>query len=138
MALCNENTRNAIEQQLEKCMKIVNKYEWLHKTLLHDYFIENHWKSLPTSWQSSLCKLSPTDLANFLNYWEDRDCKRVPSHVILPLELLALKCCVTQYCITRKPISNVYEALKFIFPSHERCYTNPGTLLFLVCSLWAK
>ena len=127
MAFCNENTRNAVEQQLVKCLEIIQKYEWLHNTLLHDYFIENHWKSLPPGWQSSLCKLSPTDLANFLNYWDDGNGKRVSTSVILPLELLALKCCVTQFCINRKPVPNVYEAVKFICPLHERSYTSPGT-----------
>ena len=127
MAFCNKNTKNAIEQQLATCLKIVQKYEWLHNTLLHDFFIENHWKSLPHGWQSSLCELSPTELAKFLNYWDGSNCKRVSS-VILPLELLALKCCVTQYCIDRKPVTNVYEAVKFIRPMHERGYMAPGTV----------
>ena len=124
MAFCNENTKHAIKEQLVKCLEIVHKYEWLHNTLLHDYFVENHWKSLPPGWQSSLHKLSPVDLANFLNYWDNSNSKRVPTTPIIPLELLALKSCVTQYSINRRPVRNVSEAVALIGQFPKRCKTS--------------
>ena len=111
MAVCNSKTKSCIENQLNKCLEIIRKYEWLHSTLLHDFFVEKHWESIPKSWRSSLHSLSPIDLSNFLNYWGQNDKTDVETGTVLPLELLALKYCVSQYSIERQPVKNVNEAL---------------------------
>ena len=115
MAICNEKSRKVVQDQITKCVLIINKYNWLHNTLLHDFFIEDHWNKLPSGWRSSLIKLSPAELANFLNYW-DVDCFKSSNskNILLPLELIALKCCVKQLSLNRNPVQNIYEAIKDI------------------------
>ena len=114
MAVCNKETKSCIEQQLFRCLKLITKYEWLHSTLLHDFFVENHWQSIPEGWRQALHDLTPTGLSNFLNYWDRNNDNHLQNGVILPLELLALKSCVSQFSVSRKPVQNVYEALNLL------------------------
>ena len=113
MALCNASTKRQVEYQLHVCLEIIQRYEWLHNTLLHDFFVEKHWQSLPKGWRSSLQNLSPTDLSNFLNYWKNSKDINICQD-ILPLELLALKSCIAQYSLNREPVNNAYEALNIV------------------------
>ena len=118
MALCNANTKTRLENQLLICLEIIQKYEWLHNTLLHDFFVEKHWQSIPKGWRTSLDNLSPTDLSNLLNYWENSDSNKL-GRDILPLELLALKACVAQYSLNRQPVKSVYEALNIVYSPYD-------------------
>ena len=127
MAVCNSKTKSCIENQLFKCLEIIRKYEWLHSTLLHDFFVEKHWESIPKGWRSSLHSLSPIDLSNFLNYWEQNDKSDHPNGTILPLELLALKFCVSQYSIERQPVKNVNEALNLANLSERKLDVKTGS-----------
>ena len=114
MAVCNSTTKSCLENQLFSCLQIIRKYEWLHSTLLHDFFVEKHWESIPIGWRSSLKFFSPTDLSNFLNYWDNNERTDLRKGIVLPLELLALKFCVSEFSIKRTPVKNANDALKFI------------------------
>ena len=127
MAVCNSKTKSCIENQLSKCLEIIRKYEWLHSTLLHDFFVEKHWESIPHGWRSSLHSLSPIDLSNFLNYWEQNDKTDIQNGTILPLELLALKFCVSHYAIDRQPVKNVDEALNLANLSERKLDVKTGS-----------
>ena len=117
MELCNGKTRKAIELQLSNCLNVIHKYEWLHSSLLHDFFVNNHWDSLPKGWSDQINKLSPNGLAKFLSYWDTNNSENSSyDGVILPLELLALRSCITQYALSRKPAEGVQEALELLRP----------------------
>ena len=111
MAICNEKTRKDIQNRLCKCLFILKKYNWLHNSLLHDFFVERHWEKLPLGWRSSLNKLSHLELAKLLSYWENNDCSTTVT--VLPLELLALRSCVGQFSLNRAPVQNVQEVFKY-------------------------
>ena len=132
MALCNDKTRKIIENDISKCVYLIQKYDWLHNTLLHDFFVESHWNRLPSGWRSSLSKLTPVDLAKFLNYWDSDICDSPAfGNILLPLELLALKCCVKQFSLNRNPVQNVHKALKCIDPQPiaGRRQLKPGIIM---------
>ena len=124
MAICNEKTRKDIQNRLSKCLFILQKYNWLHNSLLHDFFVERHWEKLPLGWRSSLNKLSHLELAKLLSYWENNDCSTTVA--VLPLELLALRSCVGQFSLNRTPVQNVQEVFKY-FDSRSVEDVNTGS-----------
>ena len=71
--------------------------------------------------------LSPIDLSNFLNYWEQNDKTDIQNGTILPLELLALKFCVSHYAIDRQPVKNVDEALNLANLSERKLDVKTGS-----------
>ena len=115
------------------CLKLLSCYEWLHDALVHDFYVERHWERMPKSWRKyfstegrsppklwllaldfrgqkhNLVSFSEghvdrDGLANFLDYTTPLG-PSAPGSKVAPLELLALRACVTNLSITRKPVS---------------------------------
>ena len=64
---CSNETAHSIRGQIRNCLTLLSKYQWLHDSLVHDFFVDNHWSSLPPSWRIVLAEMSQEQLANFLS-----------------------------------------------------------------------
>ena len=64
---CSDETAHSIRGQIRNCLTLLSKYQWLHDSLVHDFFVDNHWSNLPLSWQIVLAEMSQEELANFLS-----------------------------------------------------------------------
>ncbi|XP_023944052.2 methyltransferase-like protein 25B isoform X2 [Bicyclus anynana] len=84
---------NTIKTAIEMCLKVIKTYEWLLDLYVLDFFVNNHWKKLPASWQQSLENLDPKDLGDILS--------GNPTIHLLPLSLLALFKTITSLSIPR-------------------------------------
>lgn len=71
-----------------------------HGILLQDFYVDNHWEKMPTSWSQALNNMSPEYLTDLLIPPEQKI-----EQTIWPLSLLALRQALWRLCISRKPLS---------------------------------
>jgi len=111
MIICNAENVNKVKKQLHNCLILLEHYEWLINSFVLDFFIESHWSHLPHSWKHVLSNISPTDLADWLDY------KKSPKyHEPWPLSLLALKETLKHLALDRDPVSDLSQIEKFLKP----------------------
>ncbi|KAG6441836.1 hypothetical protein O3G_MSEX002033 [Manduca sexta] len=68
-------------------------YEWLLDLYVLDFFVDNHWEKLPSSWQENFDNLDPQELGKILS--------GKPSNHVFPLSFLALINSVKAFNIPR-------------------------------------
>lgn len=102
--LCTKDNVDCIKAQLRACLRLLEHYEWLINSFVLDFFLDNHWASLPSSWRLALGSISPKDLARWLDSHHQAGYDlRNP----LPLSLLALKVTIKSVSLERKPIKDL-------------------------------
>ncbi|CAK1540301.1 unnamed protein product [Leptosia nina] len=85
-----ETVRSAIDASL----KVVQTYKWLLDLYVVDFFVDNHWDMLPTSWQDSFYNIDPKTLGHIL--------MDLPTSHMLPLSFLALLTVIKTLCLPRQ------------------------------------
>ncbi|KAM8712649.1 hypothetical protein ACLKA7_013046 [Drosophila subpalustris] len=89
-----------ISSKLDTCLNVVQKYEWLLNSYVSDFYVDDHWKKLPLSWQKHLEQLPVESLAELLQSDDD---VQVTRRSVWPLELLALRQVLRSLDISRAP-----------------------------------
>jgi len=102
---CKEES--AVKKRISDCLTVLSKYTWLHDSLVHDFFVDNHWSRMPASWQTVMAQLSQGQLSNFIRF----DSCFTTGSPVLPLELLALRSTVSRLSLTRHPVPGVQDVL---------------------------
>lgn len=97
MNLCE----NQVKFSLEKSLFVINQYKWLSDSYVLDFFVENHWKNLPQSWQETFTNNFPINELSFLLNYEADSSEKIS--VVLPLSLLCLRKTIQVLSICRKP-----------------------------------
>lgn len=92
---------NQVKNVLENSLFVLEQYKWLIDSYVLDFFVENHWKQLPKSWQDSFAaeNFHVEEMAYLLNYEEDSP-EKLSS--VLPLSLLSLRKVIHELSIKRK------------------------------------
>jgi len=101
---CTKDNVDGIKSQLQYCLRLLEHYEWLINSFVLDFFLDNHWGSLPTCWRLALGSVSPKDLARWLdsNHQHGYD-----STNPWPLSLLALKVTIKSVSLERRPVKDL-------------------------------
>jgi len=109
MVVCDDNNVGLVKKQLSDCLQLLEHYEWLINSFVLDFFIDSHWKHLPSSWKDVLTNITPHDLANWLDH------KEIPKYKEpWPLSLLALKQTIKHLSLVRRPVENLNTVKTFL------------------------
>ncbi|XP_011869656.1 PREDICTED: protein RRNAD1-like [Vollenhovia emeryi] len=84
MVTCTCRTCSKTRVTLERIFSVLDTYGWLLDSYVVDFFQEQLWEKLPSSWRSTLQTVSPDEFGKWLA--GDISCSRV-----WPLSLLALR-----------------------------------------------
>lgn len=107
-----------LQRRLKDSIAIVEQCRWLIDSYVLDYYTENHWNRLPSSWRAVFDDLKDLDLLadQILNLDESKD---VPCTTVLPLSLLALRKCIRKLSTPRsvpKVTANIQTSpLKYLY-----------------------
>lgn len=94
-----------LQKTTKLCINIVEQYKWLIDSYVLDFFVDEHWSKLPSSWKSFLDRATPDDLAFLIDLQNDEIAHSI-THV-WPLEILALKASIKTYSLKRNPIGRL-------------------------------
>ena len=94
----------SLRRQVNCCLELLRQYNWLINSFVLDFFNENHWQTLPRSWQEFLRDLSSEELAAWL---DNDDSGLKPSSKPWPLSLMALKQSIRNLSLNRSPVSDL-------------------------------
>lgn len=67
---------------LEMSLKVIRMYDWLLDLYVLDFFVDDHWNKLPSTWRLTFEHMDPQLLGDILS--------KKPSNTMLPLSFLAL------------------------------------------------
>lgn len=98
------DSSSAIEFKINACLEVVQLFQPLLDSYFLDFYVNNLWDTLPSSWQQLEC----LDLEKFsgLLVVESDGTKIVSDYVcILPLSILALKVLSKPVCVPRNKSS---------------------------------
>lgn len=92
---------------------------------MQDFYLQNHWNTLPKSWTNTLNTVQPCQLAALLC---NDQATESPNRIIWPLSLLCLQNLVKQSSIVRCPIQKstrtpstyTHPKLRHIFSKHVK------------------
>ena len=45
---------SAVVQMVTQCLKLLEKFAWLLDCYVLDFFVDEHWRKIPKSWQETL------------------------------------------------------------------------------------
>uniref|UniRef100_A0A2A4JAH1 Methyltransferase domain-containing protein n=1 Tax=Heliothis virescens TaxID=7102 RepID=A0A2A4JAH1_HELVI len=71
-----------IKSNLEMSLKVIRMYDWLLDLYVLDFFVDDHWNKLPSTWRETFEHMDPQQLGYIL-------CNQPPKQ-LLPLSFLAL------------------------------------------------
>jgi len=109
MVVCDDKNVVLVRKQLSDCLQLLEHYKWLINSFVLDFFIDSHWKHLPSSWKDVLTNITPYDLANWLDH------KEIPKYKEpWPLSLLALKQTIKHLSLDRRPVENLNSVKTFL------------------------
>jgi len=109
MVVCDDKNVVLVKKQLSDCLQLLEHYKWLINSFVLDFFIDSHWKHLPSSWKDVLTNITPHDLANWLDH------KEIPKYKEpWPLSLLALKQTIKHLSLDRRPVENLNSVKTFL------------------------
>lgn len=94
--------------KLDKSYLVYTFYNDLLNSYVSDYYVEDHWRKLPKSWQNSCGDISMDELSELLDFSKPIKSK------IYSLSLLSLRCVITNNVLPRKQTFPVYS-----FPNFE-------------------
>ncbi|XP_026283839.1 methyltransferase-like protein 25B [Frankliniella occidentalis] len=81
------------------CLKLIQEFSWLLNAFVLDFYTEDHWKRLPSSWRAALKGCS---LEEFGEWMLMNQC---PNQRVWPLSLLALRASTKALSLSRDQIS---------------------------------
>jgi len=109
MILCDQDEINSVKKQLSDCLQLLEHYEWLINSFVLDFFIDSHWKHLPSSYKDVLTNITPNELADWLDHKTEPKYKEP-----WPLSLLALKQAIKHLSLIRDPVENLSTVQSFL------------------------
>jgi len=109
MIVCDMNNVDAVKKQLSSCLQLLEHYEWLINSFVLDFFIDSHWKHLPSSYKDVLTNITPSDLADWLDHEAEPKYKEP-----WPLSLLALKQAIKHLSLVRSPVQDLTSLHTFL------------------------
>lgn len=96
----NRKDYEDLKLYMERVARVMIEYEWLINTKLIDYYINESWSRLPSSWQDYLSELSASHLAQWLTG------ERVPVRKVMPLSLQCFQKVADQLSFARQESSS--------------------------------
>lgn len=96
-----ESEKQSLKCNLRESIAVIGQCQWLIDSYVLDFYTENHWQQLPSSWRAVFDNLK--DVAVFseiLNLDDSAD--KSPTAVVLPLSLLALNSCIRKLSAARR------------------------------------
>ncbi|CAF4875279.1 unnamed protein product [Pieris macdunnoughi] len=90
----NNSYEDSVKTGITASLKVLQCYRWLLDLYVLDFFVENHWKMLPRSWQDSFYDIDLKTLGHIL--------MGVPTNQMLPLSFLALLKTLNFLCLPRQ------------------------------------
>uniref|UniRef100_A0A2R5L8G1 Putative rrna adenine n-6-methyltransferase n=1 Tax=Ornithodoros turicata TaxID=34597 RepID=A0A2R5L8G1_9ACAR len=97
-----------VEKYATLLVKFLSEYRWLTDAYVLDYFVENHWQKLPSSWQNVLKDIELDYLSQLLE-----TASHFRPRAIWPLSLLCTIRVAKLSALTRKPVSSPDEIPEF-------------------------
>ncbi|KAL5004892.1 hypothetical protein ScPMuIL_018348 [Solemya velum] len=94
--ICSETTVNAIRSRVRIISVILREYTWLIDAYVSNFFVDDLWAKLPTSWQKAFYLMSTTEMADFL------DPHVLSPRRVLPLSLLSYRTCMQNLALSRQ------------------------------------
>ncbi|XP_047025222.1 methyltransferase-like protein 25B [Helicoverpa zea] len=71
-----------VKSNLEMSLKVIRMYDWLLDLYVLDFFVDDHWNKLPSTWRKTFEHMDPQELGHILS--------NRPTNQLLPLSFLAL------------------------------------------------
>lgn len=109
MIVCDQNNVDSVKKQLRDCLQLLEHYEWLINSFVLDFFIDSHWKYLPSSYKDILTNITPNELADWLDHKTEPKYKEP-----WPLSLMALKQAIRYLSLNRSPVENLSTVQSFL------------------------
>lgn len=109
MDCTSKETLRKVQRLARDCTQFLHLYQWVIDAYVSDFFTHNHWEHLSASWRDALLQMEPPELAfllqrNFVNQSK-----------VLPLSLLAYRCCCHTYSLPRDRWNLNHSGFKEIF-----------------------
>ena len=122
------DTVESVRRQVRDGLHLLQHYEWLINSFVLDYFHESHWSRLPPSWQSLLARVSPLELAAWLEPGTQTSSQQGSGP--WPLSLLALKQTLHHLALDRRPVPDLSCVATFLSsPAHSSAWQFEPELL---------
>lgn len=102
---------HALQHQIKNCHIFLNSYKWLTDSFVLDFFSENHWAKLPSSWAHTLDLLSLEEMGKSI-LSPDGLCST--SKLVLPLSLLAFKAAAKSLALERTAITSLEQIISYL------------------------
>lgn len=93
--------QRSLQTRLEICYKVYELYSDILNSYVADYYVENHWNKLSTSWKQYFNNIEVNQLSNILNLGKPLD------NLMYPLTLLCLRNIITKYTLSRKMVTPI-------------------------------
>ncbi|XP_072394827.1 methyltransferase-like protein 25B [Diabrotica undecimpunctata] len=84
-----------IEKRLLTCYKVYQTFDNVLNSYVSDYYVDNHWNKLSTSWSNYFEEIKISELSDLLNL------SKPLNGIIHPLTLLCLRCVIDNYTLSR-------------------------------------
>lgn len=97
----------SLQRDLRDSLAVIKDYDWLIDAYVLDYYTEDHWMRLPSSWRRTFDKFQDVHLlADLLLKDDDFKGSATKSTIVLPLSLLALRQCKRKLSASRINLDN--------------------------------
>ncbi|XP_063432236.1 methyltransferase-like protein 25B [Mytilus trossulus] len=110
---CNNNSVESLQSFHTNAINFIALYKTVVDAYVSNFFVEDHWKKLPSSWKDILCCMETDELSDLLSV-TSKHCRKV-----LPLSLLSFKSCTQAYSLGRSPVN--LDKIKQTFKDNGRC-----------------
>ncbi|PAV74100.1 hypothetical protein WR25_22593 [Diploscapter pachys] len=81
----------------QELLRVIEQFSWIADITMMDYFVDDVWKKLPSSWREFLKDMQPNDWSHLLSY------DIAPLNRVLPLSLLCLLRFSRSHSLDRTP-----------------------------------
>ncbi|XP_076101879.1 methyltransferase-like protein 25B [Mytilus galloprovincialis] len=112
---CNNNSVQSLQSFHTNALNFIALYKTVADAYVSNFFVEDHWKKLPSSWKDVLCCMDTDELSDLLSV-TSKHCRKV-----LPLSLLSFKSCTQTYSLGRSPVNLDSHKIKQTFQDNGRC-----------------
>ncbi|TRY61730.1 hypothetical protein TCAL_04398 [Tigriopus californicus] len=109
MAFCTHLNKEDIGRHVQLCLDLLHQYQWFVDSYVLDFFVDDHWKRIPKTWQHWLKVSDAKDLAQWLDVG-----RPLKTSYPVPLSLLALRKAQEVLSLGRNPLENPAPIAEFL------------------------
>ncbi|XP_006821494.1 methyltransferase-like protein 25B [Saccoglossus kowalevskii] len=116
--LCNSDTVRSLKEHTKRLLCFVNYYKWLSDAYVVEFFVKDHWNTIPKQWQDVLQDLEIDVMGSLLMQSpkaETSFCK------VWPLSLLAYRSAAHALALSRTP-RDTDDEIQHVLKKTKPCY----------------